>query len=295
MGKKLKSKKRIEVNGGALNYYEVGTGIPVVFVQGIWVSCRIWDDTVDNLAINARTYQVEWPIGGHRESLKNADLSPHGVAALVLEFIERLDLTNVILVGNDSGGAICQLAVTADNPAVDRIAGLLLTNVDCYEKFPPKEMIPLRDLCISNPSEANNVFASLLKGPEGVTQFMKTVCSKTIPLDQAMALLANVNEIEQSRADSVTFIAGADSQTTTLQAVSRFANLTYPVTIVWGDGDEVFPISDGEKLARDFPNATLVRLEGLKTFIPLEDPKALAKALNELIQQVSIPAPAINK
>ncbi|XPS90487.1 putative alpha/beta hydrolase fold protein [Desulfosarcina variabilis str. Montpellier] len=157
--------KRIEVPGGVLNYVEAGLGTPVVFVQGIWVSSGLWDDTVDCFDGRVRTFQVEWPLGGHRERFEDADLSPHGVAAMVLEFIERLDLRNVILVGNDTGGAVCQLVVTSDHPAVGRIAGLLLTNVDSYENFPPKEMIPLRDLCKSNPAEANNRFDSLISGP----------------------------------------------------------------------------------------------------------------------------------
>ena len=278
--------KRIEVPGGILNYVEAGTGIPVVFVQGIWVSCRLWDDTVNCMEGSARTFQVEWPLGGHRERFQDADLSPHGVAAMVLEFIERLDLRNVVFVGNDTGGAVCQLAVTADHPAVNRIAGLLLTNVDSYENFPPKKMIPLRDLCKSNPTEAHDRFTSLIGGPKGVAGFMSSVCSKPVPQERAIELLANFNSNPQSRADSVTFIAGADCQTTTLAAARRFADFTKPVTVVWGDGDPIFPLADGERLASDFPNASLVRVEGPMTFVPLDAPEALAESLVGLIEQV---------
>jgi pimeloyl-ACP methyl ester carboxylesterase len=121
-------------------------------------------------------------------------------------------------------------------------------------------MIPLRDLCKSDPAEANNRFASLISGTEGATGFMSSVCSKPVPQERAVELLANFNANSQSRADSVKFIAGADCQTTTLDAASRFAGFTHPVTVVWGDGDKIFPLSDGERLAKDFPNANLVRV-----------------------------------
>jgi pimeloyl-ACP methyl ester carboxylesterase len=83
----------------------------------------------------------------------------------------------------------------------------------------------------------------------------------------------------------VTFIAGADCQTTTLAAARRFADFTHPVTVVWGNGDKVFPLSDGERLAKAFPNASLVRVEGPMTFVPLDAPTALAEALDGLVQQ----------
>ena len=64
----------------------------------------------------------------------DADLSPPGVAKLIADFIAALDLDNVTLVGNDTGGAICQVVVT-QHP--DRIGRLVLTNCDAYDVFPP--------------------------------------------------------------------------------------------------------------------------------------------------------------
>lgn len=63
-----------------------------------------------------------------------ADLTPPGVARLIAELIAELDLENVTVVGNDSGGAVSQILVT-EHP--ERIARLVLTNCDCFEKFPP--------------------------------------------------------------------------------------------------------------------------------------------------------------
>ena len=64
----------------------------------------------------------------------DADLSPRGVAAMIAGVMEQLDLRDVVLVGNDTGGALCQLVV-AHHP--ERLAGLVLTTCDAYEHFPP--------------------------------------------------------------------------------------------------------------------------------------------------------------
>ncbi len=51
-----------------------------------------------------------------------------------LQLLDALDLHDVTLVGNDTGGAICQLAIKGDH---NRIGGLVLTNCDAFEHFPP--------------------------------------------------------------------------------------------------------------------------------------------------------------
>ena len=69
-----------------------------------------------------------------------ADLSPHGIAGLVCDFIAALGLDNVTLVGNDTGGAICQLMLAAD---AGRIGAAVLTNCDAFGTFPPRALAPL--------------------------------------------------------------------------------------------------------------------------------------------------------
>ena len=76
----------------------------------------------------------------------DADLSPPGIARLIADFLEALDLEDVTIVGNDSGGAMSQVLV-ADHP--ERIGRLVLTNCDTHENFPPgifKAMPPLAKL-----------------------------------------------------------------------------------------------------------------------------------------------------
>src|SRR6185437_2597318 len=65
---------------------------------------------------------------------KDAELTMEGVAALVAEFLEALELDDVVLVGNDTGGAIAQIVATT---APERLGALVLTSCDAFEHFPP--------------------------------------------------------------------------------------------------------------------------------------------------------------
>ncbi|HXQ88193.1 MAG TPA: alpha/beta hydrolase, partial [Solirubrobacterales bacterium] len=139
--------KEIQLPQGTIRYREAGEGKPVVFVHGYLVDHRLWDGVVDRLSDRYRCIAPDWPLAAHRVAMSpDADLSPAGLAKLIADFLAKLELEDVTIVGNDSGGAISQVLVTS-HP--ERIGRLVLTNCDTHENFPPgpfKAMPPLAKL-----------------------------------------------------------------------------------------------------------------------------------------------------
>ena len=140
-------RKEIDLPAGRIRYREAGEGKPVVFVHGFLVDGRLWDGVVDRLSDRCRCIAPDWPIGAQQIAMKpDADLSPPGIAAIIDSFLEALELEDVTIVGNDSGGAMSQVLVTR-HP--QRIGRLVLTNCDTHENFPPgifKTMPPIAKL-----------------------------------------------------------------------------------------------------------------------------------------------------
>ena len=105
---------------GRLSYRAAGppssSRPPVVFLHGLLVDSRLWEPVAERLAAEGiRSYAPTLPLGAHQRPMNaDADLSPHGVAGLVSDFIAALGLDNVTIVGNDTGGAICQLLLAGD-------------------------------------------------------------------------------------------------------------------------------------------------------------------------------------
>ena len=110
---------------------------PVVFVHGLLVDARLWEPVAERLASDGiRSYAPTLPLGSHQRPMNaDADLSPRGIAALTRDFLAALDLSDVTIVGNDTGGAICQLMLGSDT---SRIGGAVLTNCDAFGSFPPR-------------------------------------------------------------------------------------------------------------------------------------------------------------
>ena len=124
----LGQEKQVQLPQGTIDYRERGTGEPIVFVHGALVNADLWRKVVPALAKDFHCIAPDLPLGSHTRPLPaDADLSPNGAAKLIADFIESLGLDNVTLVGNDTGGALCQLVVTR-HP--QRIGRLVLTNCD---------------------------------------------------------------------------------------------------------------------------------------------------------------------
>src|SRR5437763_16017486 len=104
----------MKLSRGPIHYRDEGTGAPAVLVHGLLVDGTVWNQMLPLLCPRMRCIVPDLPLGAHRQPMeRGADLSPPGVAALVAELMDRLELEDVTLVGNDTGGAICQLVVAA--------------------------------------------------------------------------------------------------------------------------------------------------------------------------------------
>src|SRR5687767_10119987 len=122
--------KEIALPQGTIRYRDEGEGPVLLFVHGLLVAGDVWRKVIPELRAGHRCIAPDWPLGSHRVPMHEAaDLTPEGVASLVAEFIDALGLEDVTLVGNDSGGAICQLVVARHNEE-GRITRLVLTTCD---------------------------------------------------------------------------------------------------------------------------------------------------------------------
>ena len=127
----------VTVDQGTIAYSECGPAEApaLVFVHGAFVDGTLWRKVVPELEGSFRCVVPDLPLGSHHTPMRSdADLSPPGLANLIADFIAALELEDVTLIGNDTGGALCQLVVTR---RPERIGRLVLTPCDAYENFLP--------------------------------------------------------------------------------------------------------------------------------------------------------------
>src|SRR3954454_2996458 len=98
--------QEIELSAGTIQYEDTGgTGPTIVLLHGLLMDASLWDSVSSRLEADYRCVVPTLPLGAHRHAVHDdADLSLDGIARLVAELLDRLDLDHVPLVGNDTGG-----------------------------------------------------------------------------------------------------------------------------------------------------------------------------------------------
>jgi pimeloyl-ACP methyl ester carboxylesterase len=271
----VNQRKEIDLPAGRIRYREAGEGKPVVFVHGYLVDGRLWDGVVDELAAQGyRCLAPDWPIGAQQIAMKpDADLTPPGMAAIISSFLDALDLQDVTIVGNDSGGAMSQVLVTR-HP--QRIGRLVLTNCDTHENFPPGVFKHLPRLAAAPGGMA------LLSLPFGVPtvarRAFKPFSKAGIP-DELIAswMRPSLSDPDVKR-DLKKVTVGMNSRYT-LEAAERLRGSDLPLLLTWAPGDKFFPLAYAERLAGETGNAKLVQIPDSKTFVPLDQPKRLTEEI----------------
>jgi pimeloyl-ACP methyl ester carboxylesterase len=271
----------VDIPQGRIEYRVAGpqdsTLPPVVLVHGLLVNGELWARTADALADRGiRSYAPDLPIGAHRVPMPaGTDLSPQGIAGIIGELIAALGLTDVTLVGNDTGGALCQFLLDADHSRVGR---LVLTNCDAFEQFPPA---PIGLLVKAGRSPARlRVLAATVRAKALRHSILGYGGLARDPLDPALTArwIAPLRNDAAIRRDTAAFLRGI-SPADLLDVSTRLPAFGKPVRLVWGTGDRFFKLSLARRLRDAFPDATLVEVPGGRTLLPLDEPQRVAEEI----------------
>ena len=270
----------VEIPHGRIRYREAGSGRPIVFLHGVLVDGRLWRKVAPALTDQNRVIVPDWPLGAHELPLNSGvDLALPGLAQMVADFLAALDLADVVLVANDTGGAIAQQAVV-DHP--ERIGALVLTPCDSHSHFfPPilKYLTVMARLPGFGFMTAQTMRIRALR--ESPTAF-GLVNKHPMPDEVTQALLAPLRRHRHVRRDVGRLFRRVSSRYTRA-LLPRLGAFDKPVLIVWASEDKLFPLANAEDLARRFPTARLETVEDSYTFIPEDQPERLTELLRGFV------------
>jgi len=268
--------EQITLPAGTIHYRVSGPadGPPVVFVHGFLVDDTLWSDVPERLAkAGFRTFAPTWPLGAHTTPMNaGADLSPRGLARVVLSFLEALDLQDVLLVGSDTGGGVCQLMLDTD---ASRVGRLVLTNCDAFETFPPFPFDLLFRLG-RHEGAARLVLQSMR------SSFLRNsklgfgwLVRRALAPEESQRWVAPYLTDAGVRRDVATFCRGWTPDALS-EVSTRVAAFDRPVLLAWAPGDPFFKYDLAKRLLATFPDATLVEFRDARTFVSLDQPERLA-------------------
>jgi pimeloyl-ACP methyl ester carboxylesterase len=289
---------QIELSAGTIDYQDTGgtaTGISggpvIVLLHGLMMDASLWDGVIAELSADYRCVAPTLPFGAPPHPLRaDADLSLPGIARLVAEFLDRLDLADVTLVGNDTGGALVQLLIgdggdgSARVGRVGRVGRVVLASCDAFDNFPPG--LTGKTLVLTG---------KLAPGMFGVfMQQMRVRMIRRLPVafgwltrrgDAATARwMRPVLTQPEIRRDTVRMLRTAMADRKLLLAAAEgLPGFARPALVVWAREDRVMPPEHGRRLAGLFPDGRLVEIDDSYTLIPLDQPARFAQVVGEFI------------
>ena len=269
--------KEIQIGKNLIRYQDQGAGQPLVFLHGALSNSHTWNKVVKIVSRQYRCIIPDLPLGGHAVPFDtSSDLSPFGIAEIVNQFVDALGLTDMVLIGNDTGGAYAQIYAML-HP--EKVARLVLSNCDALEVFPPQQFASLQ-ASVQIPGYLWVMaqlfrFKPFLKTPTVLGLLSHTLSKEDIYEFYIKSFITN----KGVRQDFKKVALGWSPQLTQ-QAAAALANFARPVLLIWGDDDRaLFPLELGRRLAAVFPLAQFERVAGALTYVQEDQPDEFAKRL----------------
>jgi len=270
----------VELSAGTIEYEDTGGGGPVVvLLHGLVMDGSLWRHVVADLRSDYRCVVPTLPLGGHRRPMRpDADLSPHGIARLVAEFLERLDLREVTLVQNDHGAA---LVLAGERP--ERIARLVLVSCEAFDNYPPGLPGKTVALVARLPGGLNALAQPMrLRALRRLPLALGWMTKRPVPHEVTDAWLRPLLTQREIRRDLIKYVR-TGTKRDMIEATERLRSFDRPALVIWAAEDRVMPPDHGRRLADLLPRGKLVEISDSYTLIPEDQPAELARALRDFL------------
>ena len=269
---------QLRTRSGPVSYIDTGgPGRAVLFVHGLGTSSYLWRHVIGQLDGQRRCVAVDLPLHGQTPAAAGQDFSLPGLARFLADFCDGLQLNDIDLVANDTGGAISQV-FAAGHP--ERLHTLTLTNCETHDNLPPKAFLPTILLA------RLGLFARIApRLTRDVRRARRRVYGmgyqdvSSLPEDIVRGWLEPLLGTPESARAYQRLLTSLHARDL-LAAGPALARLRVPTLIVWGTGDIFFRRKWAYWLRDTIPGATeVVEITGARLFFPDERATELTAAL----------------
>ncbi|HEY5850228.1 MAG TPA: alpha/beta hydrolase [Lysobacter sp.] len=261
------ARKEVSTPSGRISYVEQGDGPVALFVHGVLLNGYLWRHQLAALGDARRCVALDLLGHGHTRIDSDQDVSVTANAHMLAQFLDALAIDQVDLVGNDSGGGICQI-FAALYPS--RLRSLVLSNCDAHDNWPPDAFKPFVDMV------AAGGLADTLQAMLGDKAVYRSALAPAYERPDAVAdatieaYLRPFVATEHRTRDLERFVNAFDCRHT-LAIEDGLRQLQAPTLIAWGTDDIYFPLEWSHWLAQAIPGTRRrVEFAGARIFFPEE-------------------------
>jgi pimeloyl-ACP methyl ester carboxylesterase len=269
----------VSIHGHDMAYRMEGNGPALLLIHGIAGSSRTWRDVIPRL--RDRFTVIAPDLMGHGQSEKPVgDYSLGAFASGIRDLLEVIGIDRASVVGQSFGGGVamqlayqhperCERLVLVDSGGLGREVNWMLR----FLTLPGSEYV----MPVIFPGFVRNWGDSLFR----------TINDRGIRLGrfaEMWSAYASLAEAENRQAFARTIRSVIDPGGQTVSAMDRlYLASPMPTLIVWGDRDDIIPVSHARAAHEAMPGSRLVVMEGVGHFPQIEAPEQFVDALLDFI------------
>lgn len=245
-----KDYKYIDINGISIAYTDRGDGRPVLFIHGFASSSFSWMKMIALMPRKLRFITIDLKGYGYSEKRCDNRLSPYDQSVIVAEFIRRMKLENLVLVGHSLGGAISLLALLNEDIRAKTSKLVLLDSAGFIQKLPDF----IDDITATSP---DNALIKMVNEELLVSLVLKQAFYDQNKIDvEAVREYSSI--LRQDTAKECLYASAmqiAIANTKTFH--EKISEITTPTLIIWGNEDAIINMSDALRIKADLKNSEL--------------------------------------
>ncbi len=266
-----------DFSGIPIKYTDEGSGRPMIFLHGFGASSYSWRYLVGHFSKEYRTIAIDMKGFGLSGKPDDNRYSARDQALIIKSFIEKNALHDVILAGNSFGGAVSILTALEFSGPHSPISKMILIDSAGGKQVIPDFIAAMRTpllnwlLLYMVPPRANvrAILEKVFFDPSKISEEEVRLYASYIRLPGARrALISTARQILPPDLDSL---------------IQRYSEINIPVLLLWGEHDNVVPLSIGKMLAYRMSNAKLVVLPGCGHAPQEECPEQTIKAISDFL------------
>jgi pimeloyl-ACP methyl ester carboxylesterase len=223
----------------------------LLLIHGFGVSLETWEPWAQRLQSRYRIVSIDMP-GHGLTQVNDSDVSMHSNVEFVAAFMRAMNLHSVVIVGNSYGGTVAwNLALT--HP--ESVAGLVLVDASGWEWMSQQNRggaaLKLMDSPILRNVDKTFLFRQILTlAYADKSRVTDELVERYVELSRAPGHREILDRI---------FVRTASGEDSDLQATSeKLARITAPTLILWGERDELIPVTDAEKFRHSLANSKVI-------------------------------------
>ena len=275
--------KAVELDAGTVQYREEGDpdGPPVVLLHGLLMNDAQWDLVLPLLPADHRYLLPVLPMGGHRVPMReDADLTLPGMVAIVADFLDALDLTDVTLVVTDWGGALFLTDIGRDK----RVSSMVICPSEAFGNFPPGFPGKVAWLASRSTMTVSLAMRQLRIGWLRRRWLMfGMMAKKPIPQHIVDAWFDAAMKDERIRRDLVKYCRTRFVDADLVRATERLAAFDGDVLVLWSH-NPVMPDVHATRLA-DLTAGELRYVDDANVLIMLDQPEQTAREIGSFLRR----------